>query len=118
MKNRSKKTKKSPLYLILLGAGLLVMAGLLYWSLSSSRTTVTNTPVQAIVPLTDADVERISVSDAKAAFDSESALFVDTRDLDSYNQGHIPGAVLITSSQVDSKLSELDASFPIITYCT
>jgi 3-mercaptopyruvate sulfurtransferase SseA len=118
MKNKSKQSQKSPLYIILLGAGLLVLAGLLYWGLSSSRTTVTNTPVQATEPLTDADVERISVSDAKAAFDSETALFVDTRDLDSFNQGHIPGAVLITSTQVESKLSELDASVPVITYCT
>lgn len=118
MKNQGKQSQKSPLYIILLGAGLLVMAGLLYWGLSSSRTTVINTPVQAIEPLTDAGVERISVSDAKAAFDSETAIFVDTRDLDSYSQGHIPGAVLITSSQVESKLGDLDPSVPIITYCT
>jgi len=118
MSNQNKQTKKSPLFIILLGAGLLVLAGLLYWGLSSSRTTVTNTPVQATVPLTDADVDRVSLSDAKAAFDSDSALFVDTRDLDSYNQGHIPGAVLITSSEVESKLRELDPSVPVITYCT
>ena len=117
MSNKNKQSKKSPLFIILLGAGLLVLAGLLYWGLSSSKTTVTNTPVQS-VPLTDAEVERVSLSDAKAAFDSESALFVDTRDLDSYTQGHIPGAVLITSSQVESKLRELDPSVPVITYCT
>ena len=118
MSNQNKQSKKSPLFIILLGAGLLVLAGLLYWGLSSSRTTVTNTPVQTIEPLTDADVMRVSLSDAKAAFDSESALFVDSRDLDSYNQGHIPGAVLISSSDVELKVGELDPSISIITYCT
>ena len=118
MNNYTETNSKSPLIVIMVGAGLLVLAAILYLVYSSNRTTVTNNPVQAKVPLTDAEVPRISPSEAKAAFDSGSALFVDTRDLEAYNHSHIPEAILLPSSEVESNLDELDPSIQVITYCT
>jgi 3-mercaptopyruvate sulfurtransferase SseA len=63
-------------------------------------------------------VKRISVEEAKAAFDARTAVFVDVRDSISYKSAHIPGALLIPLSDLTSHLNELDPSSWIITYCT
>lgn len=118
MKNQKNTNSRSPFIVILLGGGLLLLSAVVYFALTSSRTTVINSPAEAQVPSTDAEVMRISLSEAKAAFDSGAALFVDTRDLEAYNRGHIPGAVLLPFSEVESKLGELDPSMQVITYCT
>jgi 3-mercaptopyruvate sulfurtransferase SseA len=46
------------------------------------------------IPQTEADVPRISVKDAKAAFDSGQAIIVDVRSADSYAAGHAAGSTL------------------------
>jgi 3-mercaptopyruvate sulfurtransferase SseA len=63
-------------------------------------------------------VERISLADAKAAFDAESAVFLDVRDAQSYAEAHIPGALNIPVNDLPQRLDELDPSDWIITYCT
>lgn len=47
----------------------------------------------------------------------QSALVVDVRSPDQYEKEHIPGAVNIPLSQLESKLSELPRNRPIIVYC-
>ena len=64
------------------------------------------------------DIERVSLEDAKAAFDSDSAIFVDVRNATSYAEGHIPGAILIPLEDVESLMAELEPDQWIITYCT
>ena len=64
------------------------------------------------------EVERITLEKAKAAYDNGTAVFLDVRGAGSYAQGHIPGALSIPSSQLQSRLGELDPDQWIITYCT
>ena len=64
------------------------------------------------------DVPRIPVGQAKAQFDAGEALFVDTRQAASYEQAHIPGAVLLPSSASREEYAALPGDVPIITYCT
>lgn len=63
-------------------------------------------------------VERVSLQDAKVAYDAGTAVFVDVRGDDFYNSGHIPGALSIAEAELENRFSELDPNDWIITYCT
>ncbi len=71
-------------------------------------------------PLTEAQVPRISVSDAKAAVDSGQAILVDVRSADSYAAGHAAGAISIPLGNFEVNIDKLtlEKSQWIITYCT
>jgi rhodanese-related sulfurtransferase len=43
---------------------------------------------------------------------------VDVRGDDLYNAGHIPGALSIPESDLESRITNLDPNARIITYCT
>ena len=47
----------------------------------------------------------------------ESALVVDVRSRDQYEKEHIPGAVNIPLSELESRLDELPRDRPLIVYC-
>jgi 3-mercaptopyruvate sulfurtransferase SseA len=64
------------------------------------------------------EVPRVSLEDAKAAFDNGTAIFVDVRLSTSYQQEHIPGALSIPFAELKARIQELDPSQWIITYCT
>ena len=62
--------------------------------------------------------ERISLADAKKAFDENSAVFVDVRGPDAYKQEHIRGALNISLADLDTNLSKLPKGKKIIVYCS
>jgi len=64
------------------------------------------------------DIERVSLLEARAAFDGGTAVFVDVRSSASYADAHIPGALSIPGTELESRLNELDPEQWIITYCT
>jgi 3-mercaptopyruvate sulfurtransferase SseA len=64
------------------------------------------------------EVPRVTLEEAKSAFDSNSAVFVDTRSEASYVDSHIPGALSIPLDEIESHINELDPDQWIITYCT
>ena len=66
----------------------------------------------------DPQITRTSLEDTRAALESGQAIGVDVRDTDSYQSGHIAGAVSIPYSEVDQRLGELDKQKWIITYCS
>lgn len=61
-------------------------------------------------------VEEISLADARARFDAGTAVFVDVRAGSEYSAGHIPGALTITSSELETRLKDLPAGAVIIAY--
>ena len=63
-------------------------------------------------------VSRVDLAQAKSAYDSGTAVFVDVRDQVYFNNGHIPGAVSIPLSDIQDRLDELNPSDWIILYCT
>ena len=71
-------------------------------------------------PLTEAQVPRISVSDAKAALDSGQAILVDVRSAESYAAGHAAGAISIPLVNFEDNIGSLslEKNQWIITYCT
>jgi rhodanese-related sulfurtransferase len=76
--------------------------------------------VNSQIPQTEADVPRINVEDAKAAFDSGQAIIVDVRSADAYAAGHTVGAISIplVIFETDINNVSLEKNQWIITYCT
>jgi hypothetical protein len=64
------------------------------------------------------EIKRISLEDAKAAYDQGSAIFIDVRGEPYYSESHIPGALSITYDELASRIGELDKKALIIAYCT
>lgn len=72
------------------------------------------------LPQTDADVPRISVSEAKAAIDSGQAVLVDVRSAQAYDSLHATDAISIPLDVFETNISSvpLQKTDWIITYCT
>ncbi|HMZ06942.1 MAG TPA: rhodanese-like domain-containing protein [Anaerolineales bacterium] len=70
--------------------------------------------------LTEADVPRIKVEDAKAALDSGQAILIDVRSTDAYADSHAAGAISISLDKFENNIANLslDKEQWIITYCT
>ena len=81
---------------------------------------LTPTQGQAVLPLTEADVPRITVEDAKAAVDGGEAVIVDVRSAESFAAGHIAGAISIPLTEFETNISNIAFKKDqwIITYCT
>jgi len=76
------------------------------------------TPTRVSIAAAQDDAPRISVEDAKKAFDGSTAFFIDSRPADSYKIEHIKGAINITSDMLKDKLKDLPKNKTIIAYCT
>jgi 3-mercaptopyruvate sulfurtransferase SseA len=72
------------------------------------------------LPLTEADVPRVPVDEAKVAFDNGAAVIVDVRSAEYYAEGHAAGAISIPLDQFENDIENvpLDKNQWIITYCT
>ena len=64
-----------------------------------------------------AEIEEISTADAAARADGP--LFLDVRELDEWDEGHIPGAIHVPRGNLESRVESLvpDRSRSIVTYC-
>jgi rhodanese-related sulfurtransferase len=71
--------------------------------------------------LQNTDVTPVILPEAKRAFDSNSALFVDSRSAEDYAEGHIPGSVNLPWEDFEELKADLGAQIQkdreIITYC-
>ncbi len=62
---------------------------------------------------------RISLADAKKEFDAHSAVFIDTRSAEQYAQGHIPGAINLSYTDIAAgKDDKIPKGKKIIAYCS
>ena len=118
---REVKERFSPLPLIMVGFGLLLMGAALYFMVRTPQKTTSapaiSTGAAAPQEIPYPDVRRTSLADAKRAFDEKSAAFVDARGDPYYSEGHIPGAIAISPLEIEQKLPALDPQIWIITYC-
>jgi 3-mercaptopyruvate sulfurtransferase SseA len=114
MKKRNRARKNASMMpMILIGAGALLVIAVLVLQIVQSPN-----PSTAGQDIPEPGVERVSLSQAKSAFDNKTAVFLDVRDAASYATSHIPGSVNIPYSEIETRLSELDPNQWIITYCT
>jgi hypothetical protein len=77
-------------------------------------------PGTGIIPLSEAGVPRITVDEAKAAFDSGQAIIIDVRAPEAYANSHAEGAINIPLGVFESDIEniELEKDQWIVTYCT
>jgi predicted sulfurtransferase len=120
--------KRKSYFLLLFS--VLFLAGLACNSLQSTASPATPHPLvvtlpaegqaPGIIPLSEAGVPRISVEDAKAAFDSGQAIIVDVRSADAYANGHAEGAINIPLEYFETDIANipLEKDQWVITYCT
>jgi 3-mercaptopyruvate sulfurtransferase SseA len=72
------------------------------------------------LPITEAEVPRVSVGDAKAAFEGGKAIIVDVRSQAAYEAGHVAGALSIPLNEFETNIASVDLPKDkwIIAYCT
>ncbi|MEX2614023.1 MAG: molybdopterin-synthase adenylyltransferase MoeB [Gaiellaceae bacterium] len=66
------------------------------------------------------EIEEISSIDAQALLASpEAPLFIDVREPDEWEEGHIPGAIYVTRGRLESRIEGLvpDKARPLVVYC-
>ena len=64
--------------------------------------------------------QQITPEEAKKIMDSgEEHIFLDTREQDEFDEGHIPGAILIPYTEIENKAEEMlpDKNKLILVYC-
>lgn len=65
------------------------------------------------------DEIRISLADARALHERDGALFIDVRNLELFDEGHLPGARLMMLDEMESQAAALSASGRrVIAYCS
>ena len=104
-----------PLLLVFLGS-LLILGAVAWYFLLGGREQATPATPQAGIPYPD--IPRVVLADARAALDSQSAVFVDVRGAEYYDFSHISGALSLPEDQLPVRLGELNPQDWIITYCT
>lgn len=88
-------------------------------SAQTAKKTSTPTPSPDNKPAhPDDGAPRITLADAKAAFDAGDAIFVDTRPEETYKQEHVKGAINITLMDDASKYDKIPKGKKIIVYCS
>ena len=115
MKKRKTNKPPIPVYFAVGGGLLLIVAAIL---LATQNSPAVPTPVTSHEEETYPEISRVSLDDAKAALEAETAVVVDVRSAEAYQGGHIAGAINIPLGERETRLVELDKTQWIITYCT
>ncbi len=113
--SKHKRSSQFPVFLAIGGGLLLIVTAIMLWTQNAPAT---STPEVTHAEETYPEIQRASIEEAKAAFDSGTAVFVDVRSAEAYQASHISGAVNIPSEELEARLGELDKAQWIITYCT
>lgn len=118
---KTRKKKPTINYILIFAIGILAIGALLYANLLLNPAAPVETLAQATeerIIEKDADVPRVRLQEAKMAYDTNSAIFIDVRSRDSFNFAHIPGALSIEIPEIREMTAGLDPEALIITYCT
>lgn len=118
MSRRKKTRSNSPWPMVIVGLGLVMLAGSMALLLKPAAPPPAAPATGHSVEDTFPEIARINLEEAKTAFDSGAAVFLDVRDPSAYAESHVPGAVSIPLAELDERWNELDRSAWIITYCT
>lgn len=120
--NARRKTQAGFPWLFLVGGALLVIAGI--WWGTSSKTEALPTATVAVQQPTEASeipyptIPRATVEEVKTALDAGTAVVVDVRGLEYYQQAHIPGSISISTDDLQADYQTLPQDQMIYLYCT
>jgi hypothetical protein len=106
------QTTKPILPLILVAAGILILAAAGIWMAVNQSTAA------APDAASSDNLVRLTVDESHAAAQDGQAVILDVRGAQYYDAQHIAGALSIPLDELEARLSELDPHTLIITYCT
>jgi hypothetical protein len=110
-----KQKKKSNVPLIPIVIGFVLILGALLALVLRQPGSQESSP--KISQLSDtSEIARVQPDEAKAAYDSGEAIFVDVRPRETFTESHIPGALSIPLDEIQDRLDELDPKNWIILY--
>lgn len=115
MAKQNPNTRLAPLVMIVLG-GLLLLGGGGWYISQAIRESGQPANQAASAEDNYPDIMRVSLVDAKAAYDAGSAVFLDVRDSQYFAASHIPGAISISLAELPNRMGELNPGDWIITY--
>lgn len=115
---RRKQTYPILLILALIGGLALIVVAILLALRNDSPIAAPTLPASSQAEGTYPEIERVSLEEAKTALEAGSAVFVDVRAADVYALSHVPGALSVPLTEIQTRLDELDPNQWIITYCT
>ena len=75
-------------------------------------------PAPSETPMPADDAPRITIEEAKKAFDEGKAFIIDARAEEAYKAEHIKGAVNIRHDNLDAMLKQIPRDKTIIVYCS
>jgi len=118
----ARKDRVSLTPLLIVGLGLLLMVVSLVWFINSNQAPAAgelDVPSPAATSnIPEPEIMRVSLDEAKTAFDQKQAVFIDVRGEPYFSQGHIPRSLSLTNDEILGRLDELDPNAWVITYCT
>lgn len=114
-----KDGKRFPIFPILLITGgvlilIAVAVSIIILRLPDNRAPL----VDSGADIPNPEMTRVSLMEAKDAYETGAAVFVDVREKSIYDRGHIPGAKSIPLSEIEQRKGELDPNGWILLYCT
>jgi hypothetical protein len=104
--------------IILIAVGLLFLVGALVSLLLINQGDDRSNDAATNAEQDNPQIPRVDVAQAKSAYDTGLAVFVDVRDKVYFDSSHIPGAISIPLIEIGNRLDELDPNDWIILYCT
>ena len=114
----SERSKRSFLPFLMMIVGLVLILGAVgtFFVLRGGQTQTTAETQAGDESLSD--IPRVTLDEAKAAFDSGEAVIVDVRGAEYYAVSHIPTARSIPLNELEFRMGELNPKDWIILYCT
>lgn len=106
--------------LILIAVGVVLILIVLILTLMNAQAGGKQATVQptAASDIPYPEINRVSLADALSALNANTAIFVDVRSADSFNQSRILGAINIPLEQIELAIPDLERDAWIIPYCT
>lgn len=112
-------TKLTTVFVLFISMAALVAIAAESDVVEPSAVSISPTPTPPASNPPDAEsAPRISLADAKNAFDEGTATFIDTHAKAIYDAGHVPGAINVTIQELEEKFSSIPKGRRIIAYCS
>ena len=61
---------------------------------------------------------RVTIEEMETMVKNGTAIVIDVRNQAAYDQGHIPGSVLIPAGEIANRINELPRNKMVVTYCS
>lgn len=107
-----------PLILIAVGVVLILIVLILTLMNAQAGGKQANVQPTAASDIPYPEIDRVSLADALSALNANTAIFVDVRSAESFDQSRIPGAINIPLEQIETAIPDLEGDAWIIPYCT